>query len=319
VLGVAKIATQKVIPAMQRCERATIAAIASRDAAKAYLAAATLGIPTSYGSYEALIDDPDIDAVYIPLPNHLHVEWALRAAAAGKHVLCEKPIGLSVADVQTLIAARNRTGVLIQEAFMYRSHPQWLRVVEIVRSGRLGELRAVSGAFSYFNDDPSNIRNVAAWGGGGLYDIGCYLINSARLLFGGEPLRSRGLIARDPSTGVDRLASMLLEFENGHAVGVCGTQHVPYQRVQILGTRARLEIEIPFNIPPRQSTRLFVDDGGDLRGASVKTIEIPAADQYTIQGDLFSTAILTGAAAPYPLEDSLGNLRVIEAVITLTE
>ncbi|MBP8273480.1 MAG: Gfo/Idh/MocA family oxidoreductase, partial [Acidobacteria bacterium] len=169
------------------------------------------------------------------------------------------------------------------------------------------------------NDDPANIRNVAAWGGGGLYDIGCYLINSARLLFGGEPLRSSGLVSRDPRSGVDRLTSILLEFEQGHAIGVCGTQHVPYQRVQVFGTKARLEIEIPFNIPPTQPTRLFIDDGSDLRGGAVETIEVPAADQYTVQGELFSSAILRGAPAPYPLEDSLGNMRVIEAVITLTQ
>lgn len=319
VLGVAKIATVKVIPAMQRCARATVAAIASRDAAKADLAAIALGIPVAHGSYEALIADPDIDAVYIPLPNHLHVEWATRAAEAGKHVLCEKPIGLSAADVRALIAVRDRTGMLIQEAFMYRAHPQWRRAVEIVRSGRLGVLRAISGAFSYFNDDPANIRNVAAWGGGGLYDIGCYLVNSARLLFGSEPRRVRGMMARDPDSGVDRLASMLLEFEQGHAIGVCGTRHVPYQRMQIFGTRARLEIEIPFNAPPDRSTRLFIDDGSDLRGGAIETIEIPAADQYTIQGDELSEAILTRAPAPYPLEDSLANMAVIEAVIPLNE
>lgn len=330
VLGVAKIATVKVIPAMQKCARASITAIASRDQAKADLAAATLGIPRAYGSYEALIADPDVDAIYIPLPNHLHVEWATRAAEAGKHVLCEKPIGLSAADVDALIAVRDRTGVLIQEAFMYRSHPQWLRAVELVRSGRIGEVRAISGAFSYYNDDPANIRNVAEWGGGGLYDIGCYLINSARLLFGSEPQRVSGLVARDQASGVDRLTSINLEFEHGHAVGVCGTQHVPYQRVQVLGTRGRLEIEIPFNIPPTRATRLFVDDGSDLYGGAIETIEVPAADQYTIQGDLLSSAILRRASAPYPLEDSRANMRVIDAVfasaqpggagvITLTE
>lgn len=318
VLGVAKIATVKVIPAMQQCARASITAIASRDQAKADLAAATLGIPRAYGSYEALIADPDVDAIYIPLPNHLHVEWATRAAEAGKHVLCEKPIGLSSTDVNTLIEVRDRTAVLIQEAFMYRTHPQWVAAVELVRAGRIGEVRAISAAFSYFNDDPANIRNVVQWGGGGLYDIGCYLINSARLLFGGEPRRVSGLVARDPLSGVDRLTSMNLEFDAGHAIGVCGTQHVPYQRVQVFGTRGRLEIEIPFNIPPTQPTRLFVDDGRDLYGGSIETITVPAADQYTVQGDLLSSAILRRAAAPYPLEDSRANMRVIDAVFAAT-
>jgi predicted dehydrogenase len=314
VLGAAKIATAKVIPGMRGCERAVVAAIASRDAAKADLAAAALDIPNAYGSYEKLIADPDIDVVYIPLPNHLHVEWATRAAEAGKHVLCEKPIGLSADDARTLIAVRDRTGVSIQEAFMYRSHPQWRRAVSIVRSGRLGEIRAIVGAFSYFNDDRANIRNIAAVGGGGLYDIGCYLINTARLIFDGEPRQVRGSIARDPESGVDRLTSMLLEFDHGHAIGTCGTQQVPYQRVQILGTRARLEIEIPFNIPPDQTTRLFLDDGSDLAGKSTETIEIPAADQYAVQADEFSAAILARAPAPYPLEDSLANMVVIDRV-----
>ena len=299
---------------MQRCARASVRAIASRDQRNADRAAIALGIPVSHGSYEALIADPDIDAVYIPLPNHLHVAWATRAAEAGKHVLCEKPIGLTAVEVRALIDVRDRTGVLIQEAFMYRAHPQWRRAVELIRAGRLGELRAVSGAFSYSNLDPANIRNVAAWGGGGLYDIGCYLINCARLVFGGEPRQVRGLVARDPMSGVDRLTSMLLEFENGHAIGVCGTQHVPYQRIQIFGTRARLEIEIPFNAPPDQPTRLLIDDGTDLCGAAVEIIEIPAADQYTIQGDEFSAAILQRTPAPYPLEDSLNNLRVIDTI-----
>lgn len=315
VLGAAKIAVRKVIPAMKTCGAVDVSALASRDPGRAHLAAGALGIPKAYGSYDALIADPEIDAVYIPLPNHLHVEWAIRAAEAGKHVLCEKPIALTAADVERLITVRNRTGRLIQEAFMYRAHPQWRRAAEIVRSGQLGDLRAISGAFSYCNEDPANIRNVAAWGGGGFYDIGCYLVNSARLLFGGEPLRGRCLMARDPQTGVDRIASMLLEFAQGHAVGICGTRHVPYQRIQIFGSRRRLEIEIPFNTSPDQATRLYLDDGSDLAGGAIETITIPAADQFAIQAEECSRAILDGQPAPYPLEDSLANLRVIEALV----
>lgn len=315
VLGVAHIATKKVIPGMQRCASAEVVALASRDAEKAELAAVALNIPNAHGSYEALINDPNVDAVYIPLPNHLHVEWATRAAEAGKHVLCEKPIGLASSDVRALMAVRDRTGILIQEAFMYRAHPQWRRAVQLVRSGRIGELRGILGAFSYCNEDAANIRNVKAWGGGGLYDIGCYLVNSARLLFGAEPRRVHGLMAHDAATGVDCITSMLLEFDAGHAAGIVGTRHVPYQRIQIFGTRSRLEIEVPFNAPPAHSTRLFIDDGSDLHGASIETIEIPAEDQYTIQGEEFSAAIRNGTAAPYPLEDSLANMAVIEAVI----
>ena len=315
VLGVARIATHRVIPPMQRCVSARIVAIASRDAEKASLAAVALGIPQSHGSYEALIADPNVDAVYIPLPNHLHVEWAIRAAEAGKHVLVEKPIALFADDVRRLIDVRNRTGVLIQEALMYRSQPQWRRACEIVRSGRLGDLRAISGVFSYFNDDPANIRNIAAWGGGGFYDIGCYLVNSARMLFDAEPTRVRGLMRRDPASGVDRVASMMLEFEQGHAVGLCGTRHVAYQRIQVFGTRGRLEIAIPFNSPTDQPTTMFLDDGSDLAGGAIQAITIPAADQFQIQGEELSQAILAGTAAPYPLEDSLANMLVMERIL----
>ena len=319
VLGVARIATRKVIPAMQQCLAGKVVGLASRDADRADMAAAAMNIPKSYGSYEALIDDPDIDAVYIPLPNHLHVPWAIRAAEAGKHVLCEKPIALTVADLEQLIAVRDRTGVLIQEAFMYRAHPQWRRAVEIVRSGVLGDVRAVVGAFSYSNPDPANIRNVAAWGGGGLYDIGCYLVNCARLIFNGEPRQVKSAMVRDPQTGVDRLTSMLLEFDHGHALGVCGTRHVPYQRIQILGTQQRLEIEVPFNSAPARESRLWLDDGADPYGSSAEALSLPAADQFSIQCEEFSRAILGRSAAPYPLEDSLANLRVIEAVINSSE
>ena len=229
-------------------------------------------------------------------------------------MLCEKPIALKARDVERLIDVRNRAGVLIQEAFMYRTQPLWRKAMELVNAGRIGELRAVVGHFSYFNADPSNIRNIKAWGGGGLYDIGCYLINSARWCFGAEPVRVAGAIERDPVSGVDTLASMLLEFPNGHATGVCSTQLTPYQRVTLFGTEARIEVEIPFNLPPDRRGRLRVDDGKTLDGSTGQWIECKAADQYTLQGDEFSAAILRRKPAPYPLEDSLANMRVIDAM-----
>lgn len=314
VLGVAKIATEKVIPGMQQCRHARVTAIASRSQATADRAAKALKIPRAHGSYEALINDPLVDAVYIPLPNHLHLEWAIKAARAGKHVLCEKPIALKARDVQRLIDVRDRTGVVIQEAFMYRGQPPWRKAMSLISDGRIGTLRAVVGVFSYFNADPSNIRNIKAWGGGGVYDIGCYLINSARWAFGAEPVRVSGAIERDPVSGVDTLGSMLLEFPTGHATGVCSTQLTPYQRVTFFGTDARLEIEIPFNLPPARRGRLRIDDGKTLDGSGGQWIECKPADQYTIQGDELSAAILRGKPAPYPLEDSLANMRVIDAV-----
>jgi predicted dehydrogenase len=314
VLGVAKIATVKVIPAMQRGVLTEIVAIASRDVTKASSAAAQLGISRFFGSYEALLADPEIDAVYNPLPNHLHVPWTIRAAEAGKHVLCEKPVALSTVECRKLIEARDRTGVRIGEAFMVRTHPQWLRARELVRSGAIGELRSISAAFSYNNRDPRNIRNVAAYGGGALMDIGCYPIQISRFLFEGEPVRVAGAVQRDPDFQTDRLTSAVLEFHNGHAVFTCSTQLVPYQRVQIFGTAGRIEIEIPFNAPPDRPCRLFIDDGRDVFGSGLRIEEFPICDQYTIQGDRFSEAILTAGEVPTPLEDSLANMHVIEAI-----
>jgi predicted dehydrogenase len=314
VLGAARIATRKVIPSMQRAPSCEVVAIASRDLERARAAAGGLGIAKAYGSYQELLEDPAIDAVYNPLPNHLHVPWTIRAAEAGKHVLVETPVALTAADAEQLIPVRDRTGRRIQEAFMVRTHPQWLEAQRIVRSGRLGEARAITGFFSYYNDDAANIRNVPDWGGGGLMDIGCYLVNIARLLLEREPLRVAAACERDPHTGVDRLTSLVLDFGTVHAIGTCGTQLVPYQRVQVMGTRARLDVEIPFNAPLDEAVRLFVDDGSDVRGHRIETIGIAPSDQYLIQGELFSRAILDGTPAPYPLEDSVANMRVVDAL-----
>ena len=314
VLGAAKIGTQKVIPAMQRGAHSEVAGIASRDVDKARKAAADLKIPKAYGSYEELLADPEIEAVYNPLPNHLHVPWSIRAAEAGKHVLCEKPISLTVAECRTLMAARDRTSVKIGEAFMARTHPQWLRAREIVRSGQIGDFRVMQCAFSYFNRDPGNIRNVEEWGGGALMDIGCYPIQISRFLFDQEPLRVVGKVERDPEFVTDRLTSAILDFPSGQCVFTCSTQLVPYQRVQLFGTRGRVEVEIPFNAPPDRPCRIFVDNGADVFGSGIKTEELPTCDQYTIQGDLFSLAVRQGGEVPTPLEDSIGNMQVIEAL-----
>jgi predicted dehydrogenase len=242
------------------------------------------------------------------------VPWSIRALEAGKHVLCEKPIALTAAEARVLLEARDRTGRLVQEAFMVRTHPQWIAARDLVRQGRIGELRGMAGLFSYFNRDPQNIRNVAEYGGGGLMDIGCYLIHTSRMIFEREPTRVLGVIDRDPDMGVDRLASLILDFDGAHSIGTCSTQMVAYQRMQILGTRGRIEIEIPFNAPADRPCRLFVDDGRDLFGGGVETIAIPTVNQYTVQGDLFSEAVRTGRPVAYPLEDSIRNMQAIEAV-----
>jgi predicted dehydrogenase len=318
VLGVAKIATEKVIPAMQRGAWSEVTAIASRDLTKAQAAASKLGIPKAYGSYDALLEDPDIDAVYNPLPNHLHVPWTAKAAEAGKHVLCEKPIALSADEARQLLDVRDRTGVKMQEAFMVRSHPQWVRTREIVRSGRIGELRSMLGVFSYFNRDPENIRNIPALGGGGLMDIGCYLINTSRFIFDREPDRVIGLFDSDPDMHIDRMASILLDFGNGHSVGTCSTQMVFNQRMQIFGTRGRIELEIPFNAPPDRPVRILVDTGADLYGGGIERLEFDTCNQYTIQGDLFSKAILDHTEVPSALEDAVRNMSCIDAVFRST-
>jgi predicted dehydrogenase len=315
VLSTAKIARQKVIPPMQRAERCEVVAIASRDLARGREVAAELGIAHAYGSYEELLADPAIDAVYIPLPNHLHVPWTIKAAEAGKHVLCEKPIGITAADAQLLIETRDRTGVCIQEAFMVRTHPQWLRAREIVHEGRIGELKAIYGHFSYHLTDPANIRNVLGWGGGGLLDIGCYPITTSRFITRAEPRRVAALIERDPDLGIDRLGSVLLDFPGVQAIFTYATQHTPRQTMQLIGTKGRLEIEIPFNAPTDRPCRLHLYDGTDLGLNVAETIEIPTCDQYGLMADAFAASIQEGTKQPVPLEDSLLNMRVIEAVL----
>ena len=319
VLSTAAIGVKKVIPAMQLGQYTAVTAIASRDLAKAREAAQETGIEKAYGSYEEMLADPDVDAVYNPLPNQLHVPWTIKAAEAGKHVLCEKPLSMTLAEARTLLPVRDRTGVKIGEAFMIRSYTQWRRVRELLDQGRIGQLRSVVAAFSYYNRDPANIRNQVECGGGALYDIGCYCIHASRLGFGGLPARVVGVIDRDPEFGTDRLTSALLDFPGGQAIFTCSTQLVPYQRVHFLGTKGRIEVEIPFNAPKDRPTRIFVDETGDIFGGGIVPEEFPTADQYTIQGDAFSQAVLEGGEVPVSLEDAIANMAVIEAVFRSAE
>jgi predicted dehydrogenase len=325
VLSTANIGLKKAIPAMQQGELTTVTAIASRDLAKAQDAAAKLGIPTAYGSYEELLADPDIDAIYNPLPNQLHVPWTAKAAEAGKHVLCEKPLSMTVAEAKTLLDVRARTGVKICEAFMIRSAPQWQRVRQLLDEGRIGELRAVAGVYSYFNINPANIRNQVETGGGALYDIGCYLVQSSRYAFQRQPRRVVALIdrdaqaGRDAQTGTDKLTSAILDFStddagSGHAVFTCSTQQIPCQKIQFLGSKGRIELEIPFNAPIDRPTRLFIDSTGDLTFSGITMESFPTSDQYTLQGDAFARSVFENTEVPVTLEDSIGNMAVIEAI-----
>jgi predicted dehydrogenase len=315
VLSTASIGLRKVIPAIQKARRCRVVAIASRDGARARAAAAELGIDRAHDSYDALLGDAEVDAVYIPLPNHMHPEWTIRAAKAGKHALCEKPLAMTAADADRMIAATGAARTVLMEAFMYRLHPSWVAVRDVVTSGRLGRLVAIQSWFSYYNDDPGNIRNVKAAGGGALYDIGCYNVNLSRMLFGAEPLRIQSSIVRDPVTDVDVLTSAILDFPDGQATFTCSTRSETDQRVHVYGTQGRLSIEIPFNIPPDRPTRIHVTAGGHPPvAASTETIEFPTADPYTVEAETFAAMVLDGASAPFPISDAVANLRVIEQI-----
>ena len=311
VLSTAKIAREKVIPAMQRSQLCSVDAIASRDITQAQKVADSLGIPKVYGSYEELLDDGDIDAVYIPLPNHLHVEWAIKSIEANKHVLCEKPIGLSSAQAEILSnAAKLKPYLKVMEAFMYRFHPQWQHVKTLVTEGKIGELKTVQSFFSYHNVDMNNIRNRKDAGGGGMMDIGCYCVSFARFLFNKEPDRVTGILEYNPASETDRLASGILDFSTGTSTFTCSTQLMPYQRVNIFGTEGRIEIEIPVNAPPDKQTHIWLH----LKTGS-EEIVFELVDQYSLQGDAFSKLILDDTIVPISLEDSINNMKVIEAIV----
>ena len=313
VLGTAKIGRERVLPGMRKSPLVEIRAIASRDEARARAAAAALGIPHAYGSYEALLADPGIEAVYNPLPNHLHVPLTLQAAAAGKHVLCEKPIALDAAEAEQLRAAAGK--VLIAEAFMVRFHPQWLRARELVRDGRIGTLRVVQMFFGYRNLDPANVRNRADIGGGGLYDIGCYAIVAGRWFFGAEPVRAIAHVDRDPEFRTDRLTSGLVDFGDGRRLDfTVATQVAPHQRIELSGSNGRIEIPVPVNPAQGAATRLFVDDCTSLEGAGVVTEALPPADQYELQGEAFSRAVRGTAPLQFGVDDAIANMRAIDAL-----
>jgi len=315
VLSTANIGLEKVLPAMQKGEYCEITAIASQNLERGKAAAAQLGIPQAYGSYEELLADDNIDAVYIPLPNHLHVPWTKKALEAGKHVLCEKPIGLNTAEAEDLLAcAKKHSQLKVMEAFMYRHHPQWLKAQQLVNEGKIGNLLNIHSFFSYYNADPANIRNMAEIGGGGLMDIGCYCISLARFIFNSEPQRVLGKMEYDPEFKTDRLCSGLLDFGDQSSTFTCSTQLTSYQRVNIFGTEGRIEIEIPFNAPPDQPCRIWHQQDEKL-----EEITFELCDQYTIQGDLFSQAILNKTEVPTPLVDSVKNMRVLDAVINSAE
>ena len=316
IVSTAKIGREKVIPGIQAAPNCEVVAIGGRDADRTRAVADDCGIPTAYGSYEALLEAPDVDAVYVPLPNHLHAEWTIRAAQAGKHVLCEKPLALDAAEAQTIVDACDAAGVLLMEAFMYRLHPTWRTVVELVRSGRIGTLTTVQSWFSYYNDDPANIRNIAEYGGGALMDIGCYPVNLSRLLFAGEPERVSAAITRDPSSGVDEVSAGVLEFAGGTSTFCCSTRTEPDQRVHVYGTDGIITLEIPFNIPPDRPTRVHVTAGGAPPvDPAVEEITFEPVDQYAIEAESFAAAVLGAGSLPFEPQDAVANMAVIDRLV----
>jgi len=318
IVSTAKIGLEKVIPGIQRSKTGIAAAIASRELEKAREAAEPLGIEKAYGSYEDLLADPEIDAIYNPLPNHLHVPVTIQAVEAGKHVLCEKPIALNAKEASKLLdLPKDR---LVAENFMVRAHPQWIRAREVVRSGALGELKAIQCFFSYFNDDPQNIRNMAGIGGGALYDIGCYTMLSGRYFFDSEPERVVSLIDKDPSFGTDRMTSAILDFGQGrHLNFVVSTQLTPYQRFNLVGTKKRLEIVIPVNAPQGETVEIRTDDGSILGDGAMQAETIPPCDQYAELVDVFGRAISGEAPLPYGAEDAVQNMKILDALFASAE
>lgn len=315
VLSTANIGRQKVIPAIQAELRSDVVAIASRSLENAEHVAAELGIEQAYGSYGQLLAEADVQAVYVPLPNHMHAEWTIAAIRAGKHVLCEKPIALTTKEAEAMVAAAAEAGVVMREAFMYRFHPTWIAARRLIDEGGIGDVIAIDSWFSYFNDDPDNIRNVLDFGGGALMDIGCYSIHLSRMLMGSEPTGIKASVRRDPATGVDVYTAGVLEFDDRVATFACSTRAEADQRVDVYGSRGRVSIDIPFNIPPHVPTRIAVTAGGDPPLApSTKTIEFEPVDQYTLQAEAFVAAILDGESVPDSGADALGNLRTIERV-----
>ncbi len=311
ILSTAKIGVEKVIPAMQKGKYSKITAIASRNIGKAKEAAQQLGIPKAYGSYEKLLEDPEIEAVYIPLPNHLHVEWTIKSLEKDKHVLCEKPIGMNFKEAEHLKQEMKKFPALkVMEAFMYRFHPQWQRVKKLVEEGKIGELKNIHSIFSYYNDDPADIRNQPEIGGGGLLDIGCYCVSLSRFLFDNEPVRVCGAIEYDPKMEIDRLVSAVLEFESGTSTFTCSTQLIPHRRVDILGSNGKIEMPMPFVPSPESKSKII-----HQVGSQTKEFVFEKCNQYTIQGDLFSKAILNNLPVPTPIEDGVANMKVIDKII----
>lgn len=310
VLGTAKIAREQVIPAIQNSQNCELTAIGSRELEKARATAQNLGIKKYYASYQQLLDDPEIDAIYNPLPNHLHVPWTIKALKSGKHVLCEKPIGMSAIEVKKLLSESDKFPSLkIMEGFMYKHHPQWKKAINIIQSGKLGVLKSVQSYFSYLMDDPGNIRNRVEFGGGGLLDIGCYSVSLSRLITGQEPERVFGNWRLSRELKTDIFFTGIIEFRDVISTFTCATNVIPHQRVEITGSEASLELTSPFNPSVQEPIILKL-----TRGNSTENFKIPVCNQFTMMSDNFANCIINDVPVPYSLKDSYCNMLVLDAL-----
>ena len=307
ILGTAQIAIKKVIPAMIQTKFCRIEAIASRYLSRAQSVADQFQIKKAFGSYEDMLLDSNIEAIYIPLPNRLHVEWIIKSLEVGKHVLCEKPIGMNSSEMMLLNKTKRKYPELcVMEAFMYKFHPQWKKVKALIASGSIGELIHLQTHFSYAQLDPNNIRNQKKMGGGSLYDIGCYAISLARWLFKEEPIKVKGLSQYDSEMKIDRLTSGILQFRKGSATFTCGTQMERFQVAHIFGSKGKIDVKYPFNCLDREAC-IIVSQGNDTYQILFKP-----SNAYSLQVDHFSKAIRNLEPLLISISDSINNIRVIE-------
>ena len=315
VLGASTFAIEHMIPALQQTKGVRVHAVASRELAKAEAVAEQFGLAQAYGDYEALLADPAIDVIYNPLPNHLHVPWTAKAARAGKHVLCEKPIALDAAEAAQLIAVRNETGVQIQEAYVVIHHPQWQRARELVRTGRIGRVQAIQGWFSFTLEDRDNYRNKREMGGGPLLDIGVYPLLTGRYIFEAEPLRAFASIERDPASGVDVLTSAMLAFPTGILTFTCAMRLVFHQHMAIHGTEGRIELPEPFAQHHTRSARISILGPRDIWAPINEEVEtLERVNQYVPQAERFCAAVRGEAPPAFPLEESVKMMRTLDAL-----
>lgn len=311
ILSTANIACEKVIPAIHACTSSDVHGIASRDAAQAKRYAEKLSIEQSYGSYEELLADPNIDAIYNPLPNHLHVNWTLKAIAAGKHVICEKPIALNAAEAKQLnVALLAAPHIKVMEAFMYRFHPQWQKAKQIIDKGLIGSINHIDAHFSFFNADPSNVRNQSGIGGGSLMDVGCYCISAARYLLDLQPKRVLACMINDSVFNIDKHCTGMLDFGSATATFNSSMQSQAAQQVCIYGEQGMLRLASPFYQSTLQTTQLILQQGDDTQ-----TYEFAPCDQYANQIDAFANAIKQQQSVPTPLYDAIANMQVIDALV----